>query len=253
MKYKPFRFRPFVWVILICLMVLSSACTSKIKGWSQESYRIAGFNSSSLNHHGLAILPVIILKQPLENTTERDGKIPSAPYAPGNTSDGTGKDQPLINQDIYRSILSEILLSKIQSQHPSLRVVSPGNALKELNDKGLTGSYIKFNRNFSKLGLESTLLKQFGKALNCRYLFITQAIVSESKSEASLMFVWSFGRKSTHRSVKMAGQIWDTHNARQVWEGLGVGYNDLFSYEKAPLVEKIASQAIDSLLKNIMP
>ncbi|MBW2011117.1 MAG: hypothetical protein JRI32_05595, partial [Deltaproteobacteria bacterium] len=181
MKYKPFRFRPFVWVILICFMVLSSACTSTIKGWSQESYRIAGFNSSSLNHHGLAILPVIILKQSLENTTKRDGQIPSAPYAPGKSSDGTGKNQPLITQDIYRSILSEILLSKIQLRHPSLRVVSPGNALKELNDKSLTGSYIKFNRDFPKIGLESALLKKFGKALNCRYLFITQAIMSKSK------------------------------------------------------------------------
>jgi hypothetical protein len=253
MKYNLFRFQPCVWPVLICLMFLSTACISRIKGWSQESYRIAGFSSNILNHEGLAILPVIMLKQSLEKTTEADGKTPSAPYAPVNTADRTGEKKPLINQDIYRSILSEILLSKIQLRHPSLRVVSPGNALKQLNDNGLTGAYVKFNRDFPKLGFDSTLLKQFGKTLNCRYLFISQAIVSESKSEASLTFIWTFGRKSTHRSVKMAGQIWDTDNGRQIWEGLGVGYNDLFSYEKSPLIEEIASQAIDSLLKNIMP
>ncbi|MBE9547743.1 MAG: hypothetical protein IMF10_09680 [Proteobacteria bacterium] len=245
--------RPSIWTLLLIILLLSTGCYPIIKGWSQESFRHPEFSNGALNQEGLALLPVIILEGTYKKVEEPTGQIPPAPYAHTTLPADRGKGKTVITHDAYRIILSEILLSKIQTRRPSLRLISPTDALKRLNDEGLTDAYRKFSSDFPKVGFDDVLLKNFGKALNCRYLFIGQAVVTESKSEASITFVWSFGRKSVLRSVKISGQIWDTFTGRQVWEGFGVGYNTLSAYEKAPLIEEIANQAVDSLLKNIMP
>jgi len=245
--------RPYILTLLLIVVLLSAGCSTKIRGWSQESYRSSGFNTNVLNQEGLALLPVIVLKSPAEKAKDPGGKNPSSPYAPDSPSGDQGKENQLNAQDAYRVSLSEILLSKIQSRWPTIRLISPGDVLKRLNDEGLTTTYSKFNRDFPRVGFDSAMLKSFGRALNCRYLFISQAVVIESKSEASITFVWTFGRKSVLRSVKISGQIWDTVSGQQAWEGSGVGYNRLAAYEGSPLTEEIASQAVDSLLKTIMP
>ena len=255
MRLDIFLRKSYVLLLLLIFIILpmQTGCCPVIKGWSQESFRSSEFSADSLDQEGLALLPVIILKATYKMTEEPASQIPPAPYAQPTPSADKGKEKKVFIHNAYRIILSEILLSKIQSMWPSLRLVTPSDALKRLNDEGLTGAYCKFNSDFPKVGFDDNLLKSFGKTLNCRYLFISQAVVTESKSEASIIFVWTFGSKSVLRSVNISGQIWDTIEGRQVWEGFGIGYKRLFSYEKTPLVEEIASKAVESLLKNIVP
>jgi hypothetical protein len=240
-------------ILLLMALLILTGCFSNIKGWSQESFRSPDFSNDSLNKGGLALLPVIILEDTYQKDSESGSQIPAAPYAQTSPQKSTKEDKAVITYDAYRIILNEILMSNIQSRRPSFRIVSPSDTLKRINDEGLTDVYRTFNSNFPKVGFDSALLKKFGKTLNSRYIFISQVVVTESKSEASLIVIWTFGRKSILRSVKISGQIWDTAADRQVWEGFGVGYNRLSSYEKTPLFEEIASKAVESLLKNVMP
>ncbi|MCK4389984.1 MAG: hypothetical protein KAV83_07090 [Desulfobacterales bacterium] len=140
----------------------------------------------------------------------------------------------------------------MKSTWPALRVISPGDCLKRLNDAGLTASYLKFDRDFPKTGVDGGLLRSFGKALHCRYLFISTAVVGDVKSDTSVTVVWTFGRKSVLHSVKISGQIWDTVSGCQIWEGSGVGYNRLGAYEAAPLTEDVVNEAVERLLETIM-
>jgi hypothetical protein len=241
-----------ILTVILSVFVLSASCTPKIKGWSQESYREPGLSINSLNQEGLALLPVIILDKPSQKPKESVSQAPSGPYAPKVPPGEEEEEKALDARDAYRVIISQILLSKIESGRKDLRLVSPTDALKRLNDRDLTSAYRKFNSDFPRVGLDGTLLESFGSALNCRYLFISQAVISESKSESTLTLVWSFGRRSVLRSVKISGQIWDTVTSQQIWEGSGVGYNRLALFEGAPLTEEMASQAVDSLLENII-
>ncbi|HEC99363.1 MAG TPA: hypothetical protein ENN18_03145 [Proteobacteria bacterium] len=253
MRFDAIPWRPCVWMLMSILLLLSTACSPKIQGWSQESYRSSGFSNDALNQERLALLPVIVLERPLEKAKAPEGRVLSAPYSPQSPPGDGREEAPLNAYDAYRVCLGEILLSKIQSRRPNLRLVPSNDALKRLNDEGLTSAYRKFNRDFPKVGFDSALLKSFGKALNCRYLFVTQAVVTEAKADASLSIIWTFGRQSVLRSVRISGQIWDAVSGQQVWEGSGVGYNRLTAYEGLPLIEEMANQAVDKLLDTIMP
>ncbi|MDQ7837520.1 MAG: hypothetical protein RDU59_03385 [Thermodesulfobacteriota bacterium] len=254
MRFDAFPWRPYIWMLMPILLLLSTTCSPKIKGWSQESYRSSGFDNDALNQERLALLPVIVLERPIEKANTPEGRTLSAPYTPPQSPPGDSEGGvPLNAHDAYRVCLGEILLSKIQSRQPNLRLVPSNDALKRLNDEGLTGAYLKFNRNFPKVGFDSASLKDFGRALNCRYLLVTQAVVTESKADASLSIIWTFGRQSVLHSVRISGQIWDTVSGQQVWEGSGVGYNRLTAYEGLPLIEEMANQAVDRLLDTIMP
>jgi len=240
------------WLLSIAIFLLSGCATTQITGWSQESYRSPNFNKGDFTNNSVAILPVIILTQPLEKASDRDSQIVSAPYTPQVSISKSDRELSAGTQDAYQLILSEMLLSKIQTKWAAPNLVSPGDALKRLNDEGLTEAYRRFNRDFPYTGFDKSILGNFGKALHCRFLLVSQAVVLESKPEASVTFVWTFGRKSMLRTVKISAQIWDTENGRQLWEGSGIGYYTLSAYETAPLMEETASQAVDSLIK-IMP
>lgn len=255
MKLDMFLRKSYILILLLAFIFLSmqTGCCPVIKDWSQESFRSPEFSRGTLDQEELALLPVIILKETYKKTEEPAGQTPPAPYAQPTSQADNGKVQEVAIHDAHRIIMGEILLSKIQSMWPSLRIVTPSDVLKRLNDEGLTDSYRKFDRDFPKVGFDSAFLKSLGRTLNCRYLFISQIVVTESKSDASFVFIWTFGSKSVLRSVNISGQIWDIVKGRQVWEGFGVGYNRLSSYEKIPLIEEIAGKAVESLLKNITP
>lgn len=254
MKISAMMYRSIFFLAgLISLFILTTGCSSRIEGWSQESFRTSDFDIGTLQREGLALLPVIILEETYKKEEEPGGRIPDAPYtqpAPGPLK--VGEKKPVAH-DAYRVILSEVLLSSVRLKYPNLRIISPGDSLKRLNDAGLAADYHKFNSDFPRAGFDGPLLHRFGKALNSRYIFVSQAVLTESKSDTSLIIIWSFGRRSILRSVKISGQIWNTTTGTQIWEGLGVGYNRLSSYEQPPLVEEIAREAVDSLLKTIAP
>lgn len=243
----------YIPVTILILLFMLAGCFSIIKGWSEESFRNAEFSDEAMSREGLAIIPVIILKDTLKKGEEPGGAIPSAPYAESTPAEDRKKEKKIITRDAYRVILNEILMSNIQSRRPSFRLVSPSDVLKRLNDAGLTNTYLKFNSDFPKVGFDSKILKKFGDTLNRRYLLITQAVVTESKTEASFIIIWTFGRKSVLQYVKISGQIWDTVTGQQMWEGLGIGYNRLSAYESTPLIEEIVGEAVDSLLEKIIP
>lgn len=240
--------------LLIVLLLLTS-CAPKIKGWSQEVYRSPDFDIRSLlNEEATALLPVIVVASvTAKERSGPTGPIDSAPYTPQVSPDREVEEKPSVTTNAHRITFSEALLSKIKSARPELTVVSPGDCLKRLNDAGLTARYLEFDRNFPMRGVDGALLKEFGHALGCRYLFISEAVVTDTKSDASVTVGWRFGRKSVLRSVKISGQIWDVVTGRQVWEGSGVGYNRLGAYEKTPLTEDMVYEAVERLFETIIP
>ncbi len=243
-----------VSVCLLIVLVLPVSCAPRIKGWSLEAYRGPDFNMASLNEEGLALLPVMVVAVDPAKAAERSSQTPSAPYVPQVPPGEEGEGKPsAIATNAYRISLTETLLSKIKYRWPALRVISPGDCLKQLNDAGYTASYLKFDHDFPKVGVNGNQLKSFGQALDCRYIFISQAVVAQVESEATIRIVWSFGRKSVLRSVKISGEIWDIASGSQIWEGSGVGYNRLGMYEGAPLTEDIVNEAVERLLETIMP
>jgi len=241
----------FLLALLIILVAISSSCSPKIKSWSQES--ISSPEIADIDHGGMAILPVIVLNEPLINSdqTSKDTKSVHNPYSVEVKKDSGDKTYKK-GSDSYRVILSAILLSKIKYMWPTQIIVSHTDALMRLNDKGLSQEYSRFNSDFSRAGFNSSsLLKSFGEAFNCRYIFISQAVITKSESDVALTFVYSFGRKSVLYTVNYYGQIWDVQSKRQVWGGSGVASSLLVSFEDQPLIEEMASQAVDSMLKKI--
>lgn len=242
-----------IWTVLVIIITILPACPgTKISGWSQQAYRSPEFNHSLLTQKRIAILPVIVLTYPTEKAPDQGSQSVEAPYAPQVPPSKPSKESPVNTNDAYRLTLSEVLLSKIQTKWSALNIVSPNDAVKRLSDGGLSATYSRFSQDFSHTGLDKDILNNFGSALNCRFLLISQAIVTEVKPEASVTFVWTFGRKQVQRSVKISAQIWDTQSGQQVWEGSGMGYSMLSAYESLPLMEELASQAVDNLI-SIMP
>jgi hypothetical protein len=234
-------FRSILVFLVVCLL---GGCSAKIHGWSEESFRSNDFNEAKLQKEGLALLPVIILDQFLETPTTMDSSHPSAPYAPAPGQSA---------KDGIATVLSHESYQVIQTKRPSFKLMPPGDVLIRLNDKNLPCDFRRFSKNFTKSGPEPEQLKCFSKALNSRYLFISQAAVTEYKSNASVTFIWTFGRKSIIRSVNLYGQVWDTQQEKQIWDGFGVGYQRLSAYEGSALFEQMASTAVDSLLKTFIP
>lgn len=243
-------------VIPALLIFLLAGCGApQIKGLSQEVYRGPDFVINLVNHGGLALLPVIVLKQPSDANQAGNPQIPAAPYAapnPPSMTDQEEYDRRDDGRDAYRMLLSKTLMSSMQVRRGTLRLVSPFDALKMLNDQELTSSYRAFIRDFPRVGLNQETMQRFGQALGCRYLFISQVVVSEAKPEVSLTIIWSFGQRTLMRSIMVAGQIWDTETGKQVWEGSGLGYNRLHAYQSSPLDEELAQKAVDSLIDRLM-
>ena len=237
-------------ILVVCLL---GGCSAKIHCWSEESFRSNDFNEEKLEKEGLALLPVIILDHSRETPVAIESPYPSAPYAPARSESAKEGRNAVLSHESYQVILNEILIGKIQTKRPSFKLIPPGDVLIRFNDKNLPCDFTRFSKNFTKSGLEPEQLKCFSKALNSRYIFISQAAVTQFKSDASVTFIWSFGRKSIIRSVKLYGQVWDTQHEKQVWDGFGVGYQRLSAYEGSVLLEQMASTAVDSLLKTFIP
>ena len=252
MKHPIFQQRFTLLCFLLSASVLVSGCSTKIKGWSQESYRSPNFSLATLEREGLALLPVIMLEPPPDQPISPRGAAPSAPYAPAGPENGEGGKQQHI-ADGHRLFLDQILLSKLKTRLPDLQILPSGDSLKRLNDAGLAQAYSRFVQNYPAVGMDASMLQTFGRALNSRYLFISRSIHTESPSAASVTFIWTFGRKTILSAVKLTTQVWDTENEKQLWEGSSVGYNQLRAYENAPLTEQIANMAVDGLLDSIIP
>jgi len=154
---------------------------------------------------------------------------------------------------MYFILLNRISLRMTRYESDPFLWVSSSESFFTSTEYGPRPAFVAFNvcSDFSHAGFNSSLLKSFGDAFNCRYIFIGQAVVTKSESDASLTIVWSFGRKSVLHAVKYYGQIWDVQSKRQVWEGSGVASSLMGSFENQPLIEEMASQAVDSMLKTI--
>lgn len=240
-------------MLAIVFAGLFAGCTSHIKGWSAESFRSNEFNAETLQIEGIALLPVIMLGTGSEKSESPDGSTPPAPYTP-DISDTLSADGNISTaSEAYRVVLNEMLTGKIQNRRPSFKLMPPGDVLIRLNRETLACNYSRFSRDYPQIGLSLDQLKCFGDTLQSRYLFIGQGAVFENKTEASLTIVWTFGRKSVNRSVKIHGQLWDTLTGKQIWEGSGVGYYRLSAYEGTPLFEQMASIAVDRLLTTLIP
>jgi len=236
---------------IFVLMLPLIGCAPTIKGLSEEAFRHSAFNESKLSHGGMALFPVIMLDQQ-DGSLHGLQNVKSAPYTPSvYTGKDVRRDDPP-NQEANQVIIGELLLTQIQTRRPALELLTPGEVLKRVNDAEIYDKPGHFVRSLPATGFTSKKLRALGEALGSRYLFVSQAAVQEETSSASITLIWTIGRKSELRSVKIHGQIWDTEAGRQVWSGAGVGYSRLRLFEGTPLVEEMALQAVDELLATLM-
>ena len=240
-------------ILLLAFSLVLSSCSAKIQGRSEESYRSSDFSIHTLDEGGLALLPVMVLARPAKPEKEAiENGYPNAPFSTTETQQTKDSRNSIVTGEAYRIAISDILLSNIRHGDHNIRVLSPGECLKYINDAGLTYSYLKFDRDFTKTGIDETILSNFARVLKCRYLFISQAVIYEYTSDSSVTMIWTFGKKSTLRSVNVTGQIWDSVMGRRIWVGRGVGYNEMSAYEKTPLTEDMIDKAIERLINTMM-
>ena len=245
--------RRILMPLLAVLLLMQFGCASKIKGWSQEAYRTPEPLVAELRQGKLGVLPVMVLEQPAKEDQKRGSKPLPAPYTPDEVFE-TGEMLPQsTGADPNRLVISEILLRKLRANLFSIPIISPAECLKSINDSGLTAAYLRFDRNYPKLGVNSEYLSSFSRATGSRYLLISTASFSEYSSETSVNVIWTFGRKTVLRSVKILGQIWDAQSGRKLWEGYAVGYNSIAPYESPPLPEAIMDQAVTSFVGIMLP
>ncbi|MEN6464984.1 MAG: DUF4136 domain-containing protein [Syntrophaceae bacterium] len=250
-----FSRRSLFLIFLGFLLIAQTACHSRIKDWSQEVYRTSDPLTAELRRGKLAVLPVMILELPAKDDKKRmQTKQPPAPYAPDDLSfEPKEIPQNSMGSDAERLGISEILLRKLSANINSITVISPGECLKRINDSGLTATYLRFDRNFPKLGVDGESLTSFSRALGSRYLLISAALITENNSDSSITVIWTFGRKSVLRTVRISGQIWDAESGRKLWEGYAVGYNSMVPYESPPISEEVMDQAVESFVNIMLP
>ena len=75
--------------------------------------------------------------------------------------------------------------------------------------------------------------------MGSRYLLICTALIAEKNSDSAITVIWTFGRKSTLRSVRLSGQIWDAKSGRKLWAAYAIGFNNMVPYESPALEEEI--------------
>lgn len=252
----PFLFRRSLFLLFLALMLIAlTACHSRIREWSQEVYRTSDPIAEELRETQLAVLPVMILEQPVKDDKKRmQTKPPPAPYAPDDLSfESKEIPQSSTGSEAERLGVSEILLRKLRTNFHAIPVISPGECLKRINDSGLTAAYLRFDRNFPRLGVDSESLSSFSRALGSRYLLISAALITETNSDSSITIIWTFGRKSVLRTVRISGQIWDAQSGRKLWEGYAVGFNSMVPYESPPIPEEVMDQAVESFVNIMLP
>lgn len=244
--------RRILMPLLSVLLLMQFGCASQIKGWSQEAYRTSEPLVAELQQGKLAVLPVMVLEQPAKEDQKRGSKPLPAPYTPEQVFEAA-EMLPQSTADPNRLGINEILLRKLRTNLFSIPIISPAECLKRINDSGLTAAYLRFDRNFPKLGVDSEYLSNFSRATGSRYLLISTAYFSEYSSESTINIIWTFGRKSVLRSVKILGQIWDAQSGRKLWEGYAVGYNSTAPFESPQLPDEITDQAVTSFVGIMLP
>jgi len=251
----PFFSRRSLFLLLLALLLISqTGCHSRIKEWSQNVYGTSDQLLAELRKEKLAVLPVIILEQPKDDKKRMQTKQPPAPYAPDDSSfEPKEMPQNSIGSDAERLGITDILLRKLGANIHSISVISPGDCLKRINDAGLTASYLRFDRNFPRLGVDSEYLTSFSRAVGSRYVLISTALIAENNSDSSITVIWTFGRKSVLRSVRLSGQIWDAQSGRKLWAAYAIGYNNMVPYESPALQEEVMDRAVESFVNIMMP
>lgn len=241
--------------ILAFALIALTACHSRIKEWSQEVYRTSDPIAAELRQAKLAVLPVMIMEPPSKDDKKRvQGKQSPAPYAPDDLAfEPREIPRNFVGSDAERLGISEILLRKLSANYHAIPVISPAECLKRINDSGLTAVYARFDRNFPKFGVDGESLTSFSRALGSRYLLISAALITENNSDSSITIVWTFGRKSVLRTVKISGQLWDAESGRKLWEGYAVGFNSMVPYESPPIPEEVMDRAAESFVNIMLP
>lgn len=235
-----------MWALIL------NGCAPKIEGWARESYRTKHFDTQILARGRIALFPVMILQKGQPVPKQWKSPIPPAPYTPASRQKAPEQQSLSPTPEEYQISFSQILLQKIRAGNPALKILPPADVLKGLNDAGLAKSYMEFDRDYLRLGLDEAQLSAFSHALGCRYLFIAQAGVEKTQSSTSVTFVWSFGRRTSIRSVALFAQIWDADTGREVWQASGAGYSRVTGYRAPPLVRDLADVAVDHLLGTLL-
>lgn len=143
--------------------------------------------------------------------------------------------------------LTRLLADSMGHDDPSLRLVSPSEAVRLMNQHELTDRYVAFLRDYSQTGVpEAEFLRDLGEVLDAQAIMLGH-IVSLSQQDGSSTFLG--GSKGTTRiSVRF---IMFDRGGEVLWEALGDGLRrSARNGDEAPPVSEAVQLAMGKIIAN---
>ncbi|MCK4448131.1 MAG: hypothetical protein KAW56_13750 [Candidatus Marinimicrobia bacterium] len=177
----------FEKILLATFIILIVSCAATIRDISEVSYIKEGFNTTSLQVGGLALLPV---------------------HA------GAG-------QEGYRRPLADAIDKMVITLNPNLKFSKWQETAQVLSEHELVKTYQDVILTYRETAiLNEDFLHKLGSALGKRYLMFV-SLERFHKASKTTYSMWSGWETTETAEVNAFAQIWDCSTGDVVWEGFG--------------------------------
>lgn len=153
-------------------------------------------------------------------------------------------------QEEDKQTLASIFTDVIESERPTIRVISLPKTLSAINKAGIDGDYRRMYIDYHDTGIfNRKLLKAVGEVANVR--FIAQLKLSSfSQNSKGRFSVFGLRVFQTNRAnIRVFLQIWDSQNGTIAWEGTDeVTYSWETSSEKPVTFRVIVEETARNLI-----
>lgn len=142
--------------------------------------------------------------------------------------------------------MNRAIASGINNTNPGLRVISPAESLRLLNDSGLADDYARFVEDFTTSGIaDSVRLKAIGKGLGADAIF-QASLLSLSRVDGR------YGRNAGETRITLTAAILETRSGKMVWEASAEGVKGTkTTLGDAPQISEAAKLAVDKIAESI--
>ncbi len=144
---------------------------------------------------------------------------------------------PAAAQQMNRSIAQGI-----SSTNPGLRIISPSESLRLLNESGVADEYALFVSDFNTSGVaDSERLKVIGEALGADAIFQASLLGLERRDG-------QYGRNGGETRITITASIVETVTGKMVWQASAEGFmRTATTMGSSPQVSEAAQLAVDKI------
>jgi hypothetical protein len=210
----------------ICLLLVLcgvTGCISPIYDRSEVGYIQDGFDETSLEKGGLALLPVTAAK----------------------------------GQQIYRYSFGDAINEAVLGIKPDLKYLEWRGTISILNQANLVGEYEQAISSYHETGiLDRELMRRLGEAVGVRYLLFIELHQFYTTSQTEYDPLVGF-RTDKRAKVGVSAQVWDCSVSDVVWGGRGIAKSQGTVLSPCPEeyaeYSRIAATGLIRRLLNIFP